>query len=123
MKCPKCGYENREGAGFCGGCGQSFIVERACPQCGYANPQGNKFCDKCGRSLVGLELEIPPPSPMPASFAGGAQLGGGYYHLKREYPLLFADIDRNEYKEVTAVQARKHRLFHCTCAYRERPCA
>jgi len=67
MKCPKCGYENREGAGFCGGCGQSFIAEKTCPQCGHANPQGNKFCDKCGHSLVEPAPET--RSPMPTSFA------------------------------------------------------
>ncbi|MGA8848490.1 MAG: protein kinase [Dehalococcoidia bacterium] len=71
MKCPKCGYENREGAGFCGGCGQSFIAEKTCSQCGHANPQGNKFCDKCGHSLVEPAPETPPPSPMPTSFDGG----------------------------------------------------
>ncbi|MGA8848811.1 MAG: protein kinase [Dehalococcoidia bacterium] len=71
MKCPKCGYENREGAGFCGGCGQSFIAEKICPQCGHANPQGNKFCDKCGHSLVEPAPETAPPSSMPTSFAGG----------------------------------------------------
>jgi eukaryotic-like serine/threonine-protein kinase len=69
MECPKCGYENREGAGFCGGCGQSFIAEKTCPQCGHANPQGNKFCDKCGHSLVEPAHET--PSPMPTSFASG----------------------------------------------------
>jgi hypothetical protein len=25
MKCPKCGYENREEAGFCAGCGHSLL--------------------------------------------------------------------------------------------------
>ena len=71
MKCPKCGHENWEGAGFCGGCGQSLTAERTCPQCGHANPQGNRFCDKCGRALV--EPAPPPasPSPQPTSFAGG----------------------------------------------------
>jgi len=71
MKCPKCGYENREGAAFCGGCGQSFIAEKTCPQCGHANPQGNKFCDKCGHSLVEPAPETLPPSPIPTSFANG----------------------------------------------------
>jgi len=71
MKCPKCGYENREGAGFCGGCGQSFIAEKTCSQCGHANPQGNKFCDKCGHSLVEPAPETLPPSPMPTSFVNG----------------------------------------------------
>jgi len=72
MKCPKCGYENREGAGFCGGCGQSFIAEKTCPQCGHANPQGNKFCDKCGHPLGQPAPQAPPSSsPVPTSFAGG----------------------------------------------------
>ena len=71
MKCPKCGYENREGARFCGGCGQPFIPEKTCPQCGHANPQGNKFCNKCGHSLVEPAPETPPPSPEPTSFANG----------------------------------------------------
>jgi tetratricopeptide (TPR) repeat protein len=71
MKCPKCGYENRKGAGFCGECGQSFINEKTCPQCGHANPQNNKFCDKCGYSLVQPAPETLSPSPMPTSFANG----------------------------------------------------
>ncbi|OGN95992.1 MAG: hypothetical protein A2Z77_08170 [Chloroflexi bacterium RBG_13_51_36] len=71
MKCPKCGYENREGAGFCGECGKSFIVEKTCPKCEHANPQDNKFCNRCGHSLVQQALETPSPSAMPASFANG----------------------------------------------------
>ena len=71
MKCPKCGYENREGAGFCGECGQSFVAAKTCPQCRHANPQGNKFCDKCGYSLAEPASETPSPSPMPTSFANG----------------------------------------------------
>ena len=71
MKCPTCGYENREGAGFCGECGQSLITEKTCPQCGHTNPQDNKFCDKCGHSLVESVLEAVPPSPMPTSFSSG----------------------------------------------------
>ncbi|MGA8849590.1 MAG: protein kinase [Dehalococcoidia bacterium] len=71
MKCPKCGYKNQKGAGFCGGCGQPLIAEKTCPQCGHANPQDNKFCGKCGQSLVEPVHGIPPPSPMPTSFANG----------------------------------------------------
>jgi tetratricopeptide (TPR) repeat protein len=71
MKCPTCGYENREGAGFCGECGQSLITERTCPKCGHANPQDNKFCDKCGHSLVEPVPETAPPSPVPTSFVNG----------------------------------------------------
>jgi tetratricopeptide (TPR) repeat protein len=71
MKCPKCGYKNRKGAGFCGGCGQPLITEKTCPQCGHANPQDNKFCGKCGQSLVKPAPDIIPPSPEPTSFANG----------------------------------------------------
>jgi tetratricopeptide (TPR) repeat protein len=71
MKCPKCGYENREGAGFCGGCGHPLIAEKTCPQCGHPNPQGSRFCDKCGHSLVETTPEAPRPSPEPTSFANG----------------------------------------------------
>lgn len=71
MKCPKCGHRNREGAGFCGKCGQSFAADKTCPQCRHANPQDNKFCDKCGSSLAGPLTETPAPSPMPASFVNG----------------------------------------------------
>jgi tetratricopeptide (TPR) repeat protein len=71
MKCPKCGYENRKGAAFCGECGQLLIAEKTCPQCGHANPQGNKFCDKCGHSLVEAAPETAQPSPEPTSFVNG----------------------------------------------------
>jgi hypothetical protein len=71
MKCPKYGYENCEGARFCGGCGQPFIPEKTCHQCGRANHQGNKFCNECGHSLVEPAREAPPPSPEPTSFVNG----------------------------------------------------
>ena len=32
MKCPKCQFDNREGAKFCKECGAKF--ELACPECG-----------------------------------------------------------------------------------------
>jgi tetratricopeptide (TPR) repeat protein len=71
MKCPKCGHENREGAGFCGECGQSFAAEKTCPQCGHTNPRGGKFCDKCGHTLVEQATQTSSPSDMPTSFADG----------------------------------------------------
>jgi tetratricopeptide (TPR) repeat protein len=72
MKCPHCGHTNREGAEFCGTCGQSLRSELVCPECGHTNPPGNSFCDKCGHALV--EPAPPhkkPTSPEPTSFAGG----------------------------------------------------
>jgi class 3 adenylate cyclase len=62
MKCPKCGFENREGAKFCSECATKF--ELACPQCGTINPSGSKFCDECGHALG----ETPRTSPGPVTF-------------------------------------------------------
>jgi tetratricopeptide (TPR) repeat protein/archaellum biogenesis ATPase FlaH len=73
MKCPHCQAENREGAEFCGDCGQSLRSEVSCPQCGNVNPRSKRFCDKCGHTLVEKEPpELTKLSPaMPTSFAGG----------------------------------------------------
>ncbi len=49
MKCPKCEFENREGAKFCLGCGERF--ELKCPKCGKTLPFLAKFCDECGHNL------------------------------------------------------------------------
>ncbi|MGD9081778.1 MAG: zinc ribbon domain-containing protein, partial [Desulfobacterales bacterium] len=49
MKCPKCQFENREGAKFCNECGSKF--ELTCPECGVTNRPGSKFCDECGSKL------------------------------------------------------------------------
>ena len=58
MKCPKCGHENREGAEFCGECGQALQAELVCPQCGHALAEAEPQAAK-------------PPSPEPTSFAAG----------------------------------------------------
>jgi class 3 adenylate cyclase/tetratricopeptide (TPR) repeat protein len=49
MKCPKCQFENREEALFCGECGHKFEV--ACPNCGGTVRARSKFCDLCGHDL------------------------------------------------------------------------
>ncbi len=56
MECPKCQFENREGAKFCNECGHKFDV--TCPECNASNIVGSKFCDECGHQLT-----IPPPTP------------------------------------------------------------
>ena len=49
MKCPKCQFENREGAKFCLKCGEK--LELNCPQCGKELPPLAEFCDECGQRL------------------------------------------------------------------------
>ena len=49
MRCPQCGFENRDGVRFCEECGGKLEV--SCSACGAAIPPGRKFCGNCGRSL------------------------------------------------------------------------
>ena len=49
MKCPKCQFENREEANFCGECGHRFDL--SCPKCGTKISTQRKFCDECGYEL------------------------------------------------------------------------
>ncbi|KKL99903.1 hypothetical protein LCGC14_1809790, partial [marine sediment metagenome] len=76
MLCPSCGYENQEGAKFCGECAASFDGAISCPSCGAGNPSGQKFCNECAQPLAEAapptRTPTPAPSPaLPASFAGG----------------------------------------------------
>ena len=50
MQCPKCQFQNRDGARFCNDCGFQFTV--SCPKCNRTNYPGSKFCDECGQSLT-----------------------------------------------------------------------
>jgi class 3 adenylate cyclase/tetratricopeptide (TPR) repeat protein len=50
MKCPKCQFENPEGAKFCNECGSK--LEIACSECGKINPLSNKFCSECGHKII-----------------------------------------------------------------------
>ena len=62
MKCPKCQFENREGAKFCGKCRTK--LSRICPGCNAENQPGNEFCDECG-----YQLSLPSkPIPKELSF-------------------------------------------------------
>ncbi len=49
MRCPQCGFENREGVRFCEECGGQ--LEHSCGACGAAVPPGRKFCGACGQPL------------------------------------------------------------------------
>ena len=62
MKCPKCQYENREGAIFCLKCGEKFEIK--CPQCSNSLPVEALFCDKCGHNIT----QPSEPAPKDLSF-------------------------------------------------------
>ncbi len=66
MNCPKCQFENREGARFCGECGYKF--ELSCPECGTNNRAENKFCDACGYDLRTPEEISPVDYSKPQSY-------------------------------------------------------
>lgn len=69
--CSNCGTNNREGAKFCKGCGQSFgdvaagsqnfeVAGFSCSACEHVNRAEARFCAKCGAQLV-------PSAPSPQS--------------------------------------------------------
>ena len=49
LRCPKCQFENREGAKFCGKCRSRLLT--LCPACSSQNSPDNVFCDECGHDL------------------------------------------------------------------------
>ncbi|HEA67070.1 MAG TPA: adenylate/guanylate cyclase domain-containing protein [Desulfobacterales bacterium] len=57
MKCPKCQFENREGAKFCLKCGEELKFK--CPKCSKHLPNEAMFCDECGHKLT---LPSEPPT-------------------------------------------------------------
>ena len=57
MQCPKCRFDNREGAKFCRKCGTK--LELACPKCSYLLAPDSLFCDECGYSLSRLSEKAP----------------------------------------------------------------
>jgi tetratricopeptide (TPR) repeat protein len=49
VQCPKCQFDNREGAKFCKRCG--IKLEYTCPQCSASLTPDSLFCDECGYDL------------------------------------------------------------------------
>ena len=56
MQCPKCQFENVDGAKFCNECGCK--LEISCPECSKINPPGSKFCNECGQNLTSPQEPI-----------------------------------------------------------------
>jgi class 3 adenylate cyclase/tetratricopeptide (TPR) repeat protein len=66
MKCPKCQFDNPEGAKFCSECGNK--LELACPECGKVNTFGSKFCNECGHDLRRPKEALPVDYDQPQSY-------------------------------------------------------
>ncbi len=49
MRCPKCGYPNREGAVACDHC--RTRLSSPCPRCGFGVDEGASACPRCGQAL------------------------------------------------------------------------
>lgn len=66
MRCPKCQFENREGAKFCKECGAK--LELACPKCDAFITPDSKFCDECGTDLSKPTIAPPVHYSEPQSY-------------------------------------------------------
>ena len=58
MQCPKCKFQNIDGARFCGKCGSK--LENICPNCKYKNPINYEYCSECGQTLKTVRPESIP---------------------------------------------------------------
>jgi class 3 adenylate cyclase len=115
MKCPGCQFDNREGARFCGKCGNKFEI--TCQECGAKNRTENNFCDECGFHLEpALETPVetidadrlpsPPSAEKPSS--DDAPIEGERKHVTvlfsdlTGYTAMSEKLDPEEVKEITS---------------------
>jgi len=114
MQCPKCQFENRDEAKFCGACGHK--LEISCPKCGAHNRVKNKFCDECGSNLKSVreisyqtvKIKSPPVSPSKETIATDTLTIAGE---RKHVTVLFSDLtgysamserlDPEEVREIT----------------------
>ena len=66
MKCPKCQFENPEGAKFCIEC--AHPMEFHCPNCGAITPATGKFCKECAFDLKTSQKPHPIDFNQPQSY-------------------------------------------------------
>jgi class 3 adenylate cyclase/tetratricopeptide (TPR) repeat protein len=92
MKCPKCQFDNRDGAKFCKKCGKK--LELGCPSCGQSYKSDSIFCDECGCDLSkpfvlkeslesSQQPDVLPDTSGPAVFAEGE---------RRQATIVFSDL-------------------------------
>ena len=94
MKCPKCQFENREGAKFCLECGEKLELD--CPQCGKTFPLSAKFCDKCGQRLAELE----EPDRLVPEAEGARKYVTVLFSDLSGYTAMSEKLDPEEVKEI-----------------------
>ena len=63
MQCPKCQFQNRDGAKFCKKCGYKFEI--TCPKCNTSNLSDSIFCDECGYDFTKTSAITPKPIETP----------------------------------------------------------
>jgi class 3 adenylate cyclase/tetratricopeptide (TPR) repeat protein len=98
MKCPKCQFDNREGAKFCGKCRTK--LSRICPKCNSENPPENNFCDECGHDFT------LPPEPIHKELSFDEKLDKIQRYLPKgltEKILAQRDRIEGERKQVTVM--------------------
>jgi class 3 adenylate cyclase/tetratricopeptide (TPR) repeat protein len=95
MKCPKCQFDNREGAKFCGKC--RTALSQVCPYCNSENPPENTFCDECGQKLV---EEAGPEKAAPESEGERKHVTVLFSDLSG-YTAMSERLDPEEVKEIT----------------------
>jgi class 3 adenylate cyclase/tetratricopeptide (TPR) repeat protein len=114
MQCPKCQFENRENAKFCGECGYRF--EATCPECGAKNRAENKFCDECGYNFkthkeTTAEILEEESLPLPTTAEKSPRVLSPVIGERKHVTALFSDLsgyttmserlDPEEIKEIT----------------------
>jgi adenylate cyclase len=92
--CPSCGYANRPGKRFCGGCGSPLASKCTC--CGTENPAGARFCDECGVPLSkpasAAIPAVPPQTATPAAAVSPAPAPAASSEERRLVTSLFCDL-------------------------------
>lgn len=114
MDCPKCRFENREGAKFCKKCGAKF--EHICPQCNNPLAPDSLFCDECGYDLQPPKeaFDKISDSESPALHRRTEEPSNGVVHIvgeRKRVTVVFSDLagytamserlDPEEVKDIT----------------------
>lgn len=96
MKCPKCQFENREGAKFCLECGEKLELD--CHQCGKTFPISAKFCDACGQRLG----EVAKAETVVLEAEGERKHVTALFSDLSGYTVMTESLDPEEVKEITS---------------------